>query len=113
MLYAPIYWTELEARARADFIRDYSTSTGNNELHKDEPPNTPDLPRELTFTNLHEPETREAARKALAGKSGIYCLRCLLDGKCYVGSAVILYDRMCDHLYQNGSQSNLLLQRAI
>src|SRR5215212_7740106 len=28
------------------FIRDYSTSTGNNELLNDEAPNNPDMPRE-------------------------------------------------------------------
>jgi hypothetical protein len=43
-----------------------------------------------TFTYLQDPETREAARKALAGKAGIYCIRSLKDGKCYVGSAVNL-----------------------
>jgi len=79
----------------------------------DFPPNNPDLPRELTFTNLHEPGTREAARKALAGKAGIYCIRSLKDGKCYVGSAVNSYNRMSDHLWQNGSQSNTHLQAAI
>jgi hypothetical protein len=98
------------------YIRAYSTSTcSNGSLSSNNNPGDypPNLPREITFTNLNEPETREAARKALAGKAGIYCIRCLKSGKCYVGSAVNLYERMCEHLWQNGSQSNLLLQRAI
>jgi group I intron endonuclease len=104
--------------------RAYSTSTGSGNYQslfsndpaagEPLPPNNPgDLPRELTFTNLHEPETREAARKALAGKGRVYCIRCLKDNKCYVGSAVNLYERMCEHLWHNGGQSNILLQRAI
>jgi hypothetical protein len=71
------------------------------------------MPRALTFTNLQDPETRKAAKKALAGKAGIYCIRRLKDGKCYVGSAVDLYDRMCKHLWQNGGLSNTHLQAAI
>jgi|SRR4051812_6032975 len=69
------------------------------------------MPRAFTFTNLQDPETREAARKALAGKAGIYCIRSLKDGKCYIGSAVNLYTRMCEHL--RGDKSNSHLQAAI
>jgi predicted GIY-YIG superfamily endonuclease len=107
----------------SDFVNDrgdslefdsYLIPTERNQGDLPPKPNNPDdLPRSLTFTNLHEPETREAARKALAGKAGVYCIRCLLDGKCYVGSAVNLYDRLCEHLYRNGSISNLHLQAAI
>jgi hypothetical protein len=46
------------------------------------------------------------AQKALAGKAGIYCIRSLnlrSSGKCYVGSAVNLYERMCEPLWPNGS----------
>jgi predicted GIY-YIG superfamily endonuclease len=85
-------------------VRNYSTAA---------PSTNPDLPCSITLTNLHEPETREAARKALAGRAGVYCIRSLKDGKSYIGSAVNLYARMSDHLWQDGSKSNLLLQRAI
>jgi len=70
------------------------------------------MPRALTFTNLQDPETRKAAQKALAGKAGIYCIRCLKDGKCYVGSAENLYIRFCEHIYYH-NKSNSHLQAAI
>ena len=68
------------------------------------------------MNDLHDPETRKAAQKALAGKAGIYCILCLnlrSSGKCYVGSAVNLYDRMCEHLWRNEGKSNNHLQSAI
>ena len=81
-----------------------SPSSSNNP--GDLPPNS-DLPRAYTITDLQDPKTREVARKALAGKAGIYCVRCLKTGMCYIGSSVNLYTRFCAHILHNNTNSHL------
>jgi group I intron endonuclease len=65
----------------------------------------------LEFSNLHLTNNLKAAKLALKGTSGIYCIKCLETGAMYIGSAVELSNRIIDHTTNNGS--NIPLQKAI
>jgi hypothetical protein len=71
------------------------------------------LPRALTFTNLQNRSTRKKAQKALAGKSGVYCIRCLTSDIFYIGSAVDLYLRLLQHMRGHTGNSNIYPKGAI
>jgi len=69
------------------------------------------LPIIRIFKDLHIAANIEQAKASLKGLSGIYCIRHITSGKIYIGQALDLFVRLQQHL--NGSNSNILLQRAI
>lgn len=64
-----------------------------------------------TFNNLDDLAKVKLYKKELFGKSGIYSLINLQDGKQYIGSAVNFYPRLIEHL--KGYKSNPHLQNAM
>jgi group I intron endonuclease len=73
------------------------------------------LPIAIEFKDLHLTETLNRAKGALRGLSGIYCIKNLVTGAMYIGSAVDLSSRIMEHLVygKSSGKSNEHLQRAI
>jgi len=64
-----------------------------------------------SYKNLHILENVVAMKRALKTRSGIYCIRNLITGAVYVGSAMNLSVRLAEHL--RGYNSNNPLQNSI
>ena len=65
----------------------------------------------MKFNNLHIAENVQTMRNQLNGKSGVYCVHNLVNGKKYIGSTVNLGDRLMNHI--KGYYSNVALQNSI
>ena len=65
----------------------------------------------LEFRDLHLTEKFSAAKKALAGLSGVYAITCTITGAIYIGSSVEIANRLYDHLVERNTNEHL--QRAI
>lgn len=66
---------------------------------------------EIFIGNLHLVEINNIIVKELKGKSGIYGFFSKTTNKLYIGSSIYLNTRINNHI--KGTQSNILLQRAI
>jgi hypothetical protein len=56
-----------------------------------------ELPVAAEFQDLHLTDNFAAAIKLLKGLAGIYCIKCVVTGTMYIGSAVNLGKRMNEH----------------
>lgn len=63
------------------------------------------------YTDLHIKENFKLAKAALKGRSGVYCIICLITGAVYVGSSINLAERLNDHIIEGNT--NVRLQNAI
>jgi len=94
------------------FLRHYSTDDVPTNPNSADNPYNPaaDLPRVQEYANLGATSNLIAARKALAGLSGVYAIICQATGAIYIGSSMNLGTRMREHIIES---SNAHLRNAI
>jgi hypothetical protein len=70
-----------------------------------------DLPRIITFSDLHFTENLKLAKDTLIDQSGVYCIAHVDSGTMYIGCSTNMGERLLSHIFHYSS--NIHLQRAI
>lgn len=65
------------------------------------------LPRVISFDNLHLTKNLKAAKKTLKGLAGIYGIVCTVTNTKYIGSTTNIGDRLVDHVVDGNSNEHL------